>query len=189
MPPRRHMAWQETSGLSFRAGCPRSLSPASHSEESVVRQFLESGCASQPAPRRVASDEVPAGAESVLVSTKGLPVSALETQDEVGGAGAGFEGKVPASGVRAGPPAGERYGGRSLSRRRRCHLVDGSCGHRHLLLTISVQYPVNLTTTRHSTRRPHAALRPNHAPLPSSHLEATPATAPGRCRTVRSPWA
>ncbi len=54
---------------------PQSPSPARHSEESVSG-FLGSGCASQPALRRDASDEVPAGEESAAASPKGLPVSA-----------------------------------------------------------------------------------------------------------------
>ena len=61
---------------------------------SVAASVILSGHASQPAPRRAAGDEVPAhagpraaGGESVLVSPKGLPVSALAPGSAAGSRG------------------------------------------------------------------------------------------------------
>jgi len=53
-------------------------SRVAQAEGSVAGEFLESGYTSQPAPQRAASDEVPAGGESVSASRKGHPISALE---------------------------------------------------------------------------------------------------------------
>ncbi len=83
-PCRRAGTWaaKKPANVTLRPGPVTHLtSRVAQAEGSVAGEFLGNGYASQPVPRRAVSDEVPAGGESVAVSPKGPPVSALAPQD------------------------------------------------------------------------------------------------------------